>query len=62
MNGRLYREGDTIVAGSEHYRLTGVAEDRIELLAVGVAAGQKRSVLLPSASDPQSDRDSSGSP
>jgi hypothetical protein len=62
VNGRLYREGDTIVAGSEQYRLAGVAEDRIQLLALGAGAGQKRSVLLPSAADPKSDRDPCGSP
>ena len=59
VNGRLYREGDKIVAESELYRLTGVAEDRIELVALGPRAGAKRSVLLKPA--PEADRDPSGS-
>jgi hypothetical protein len=62
VNGRLYREGDTIVAGNEQYRLAGVAEDGVELLALGAGAGQKRSVRLPPAAELQSERDSSGSP
>jgi hypothetical protein len=33
INGRLYREGDKLVAGSELYRLASVAEDHIELVA-----------------------------
>jgi len=59
VNGRLYREGDKIVAESELYRRAGVAEDRIELVALGPCAGAKRSVLLKPA--PEADRDPSGS-
>jgi hypothetical protein len=59
VNGRLYREGDKIVAGSELYRLAGVAEDRIELVALSPSAGAKRSVVLNPA--PEMDRDPSGS-
>ncbi len=58
VNGRLYREGDRIVAGSERYRLAGVAEDRIELVALSPSAGTKRSVRLEAT--PESDRDASG--
>lgn len=61
VNGRLYREGDTIVAGSEQYRLAGVADDRVELVALGAGAGQKRSVVLPSAAANTSHRDPCGS-
>jgi hypothetical protein len=49
VNGRLYREGDKIVAGSELYRLCGVAEDRIEVLALGRYPGAKHCVMLQSA-------------
>jgi len=35
VNGRLHREGDRIVAAGELFRLTSVAEDRIELLRDG---------------------------
>jgi hypothetical protein len=59
VNGRLYREGDKIVAGSETYRLAGVAEDRVELVALGPGAGAKRSVPLNPATE--TDRDLSGS-
>jgi hypothetical protein len=59
VNGRLYREGDKIAAGSELYRLAGVAEDRIELVALCPSAGAKRSVNLQAV--PESDRDRSGS-
>ncbi len=59
VNGRLYREGDKIVAGSESYRLAGVSEDRIQLVALGPGAGAKRSVMLQPAPEP--DRDPSGS-
>jgi hypothetical protein len=55
VNGRLYREGDKIVAGSETYRLAGVAEDRVDLVALGPGAGAKRSVPLNLA--PETDRD-----
>jgi hypothetical protein len=58
VNGRLYREGDKIVAGSELYRLAGVAEDRIELVALSPSAGAKRTVVLSPA--PETDRDPSG--
>jgi len=40
VNGRLYREGDRIVACGESYRLTSVAEDRIELVAQHARTGQ----------------------
>jgi hypothetical protein len=59
VNGRLYREGDKIAAGRELYRLAGVAEDRIELVALGPSAGVTRSVILQPASE--SDRDRSAS-
>jgi hypothetical protein len=59
VNGRLYREGDKIVAGSELYRLAGVGEDRIDLVALAPSAGSKRSVMLKPAPEP--DRDPSGS-
>jgi hypothetical protein len=59
INGRLYREGDKLIAGSELYRLAGVAEDHIELVAFGQQAGAKRSVMLQTA--PESDRGPRGS-
>jgi hypothetical protein len=61
VNGRLYREGDKIIAGAELYRLAGVAEDRIELVALGPGAGTgaKRSVMLNPT--PEMDRDPCGS-
>jgi hypothetical protein len=59
VNGRLYREGDKIAAGSELYRLAGVAEDRIELVALAPSAGVKRSVTLQPA--PESAGDHCGS-
>jgi hypothetical protein len=59
VNGRLYREGDKIAAGSECYRLAGVAEDRIELVSLAPNAGVKHSVILQPAS--QSDHNRSGS-
>jgi hypothetical protein len=46
VNGRLYREGDKIVAGNERYRLAAVANDRIDLVGVGRSAGTKRQVHL----------------
>ena len=46
VNGRLYREGDKIVAANELYRLASVAEGRIELVTLGPGAGSKHSVLL----------------
>jgi len=55
VNGRLYREGDKIVAGSERYRLTSVAEDRIELVALAPSAGTKRSVMLQTTAESESD-------
>jgi hypothetical protein len=55
VNGRLYREGDKIVAGSERYRLAGVAEDRIELVALAPSAGTKRSVMLQSTAESEGD-------
>ncbi len=51
VNGRLYREGDRIVAGSELYRLAAVAEDRIELVMLGSGGGTKRSVALKPAAE-----------
>ncbi len=55
VNGRLYREGDKIVAGNELYRLTGVAEDRIDLVALAPSAGTKRSVMLQTTAESQGD-------
>ncbi len=55
VNGRLYREGDKIVAGSEQYRLTSVAEDRIDLVALAPSAGTKRSVMLQTTAESKSD-------
>jgi hypothetical protein len=46
VNGRLYREGDKIVAGTELYRLAAVDEDRIELVGLGRIAGAKRRLHL----------------
>jgi hypothetical protein len=46
VNGRLYREGDRIGAGNELYRLAGIAEDHIDLVALAPIAGAKRSVTL----------------
>jgi hypothetical protein len=57
VNGRLYREGDKIVAANELYRLASVAEGRIELVTLGPGAGSKRSVLLDPAAE--TDRDPS---
>jgi hypothetical protein len=59
VNGRLYREGDKIIAGSDLYRLAGVSEDRIDLVALGPGSGAKRSVMLQPART--SDRDPPGS-
>jgi hypothetical protein len=53
VNGRLYRQGDKIASGSELYRLSGVAEDRIELVSLGT--GAKRSVPLKAAPESNSD-------
>ncbi len=55
VNGRLYREGDKIVAGSERYRLKCVAEDRIELVALSPSAGTKRSVMLQTSAESEGD-------
>lgn len=59
VNGRLYREGDRIVAASELYRLASVKEDRVELVSLAPCAGAKRSVML--RPTPDSDRAASGS-
>lgn len=59
VNGRLYREGDKIAAGSEFYRLAGVAEDRIELVSLGPKVGVKRSVILQPAAESDHDQLSS---
>lgn len=40
VNGRLYREGDRIVAWGVSYRLTNVADDRVELVAPHARSGQ----------------------
>jgi hypothetical protein len=56
VNGRLYREGDKIAAGSELYRLAGVAEDRIDLVALAPSAGMKRSLTLQPAPESAGDR------
>jgi hypothetical protein len=53
VNGRLYRQGDKIASGTELYRLSGVAEDRIELVSLGT--GAKRSVLLKATLKPNGD-------
>jgi hypothetical protein len=55
VNGRLYREGDKIAAGSELYRLAGVTEDRIELVALAPSAGVKRLVTLQPAPESAGD-------
>ena len=39
VNGRLHREGDRILAAGELFRLTRVADDRVELLREGGDAG-----------------------
>jgi len=59
VNGRLYREGDKIAAGRELYRLAGVAEDRIELVALAPGAGVTRSVLLQPPAESNRDRSAS---
>lgn len=59
VDGRLYREGDKLIAGSELYRLARVAEDRIELMSLATSAGPKRVVMLQASSE--SERDPSGS-
>ncbi len=59
VNGRLYREGDKIAAGRELYRLAGVAEDRIELVALAPGAGVTRSVLLQPPAESNGDRSAS---
>jgi hypothetical protein len=46
INGRLYREGDKIVAGTELYRLAAVDEDQIDLVGLGRIAGAKRQLHL----------------
>jgi hypothetical protein len=46
VNGRLHREGDRISAAGEFYRLTSVAEDRIELLRDGKDLGGDRHLIV----------------
>ena len=46
VNGRLHREGDRIIAAGEVFRLTSVAEDRIELLRDGKDAGGDRHLTV----------------
>jgi hypothetical protein len=46
VNGRLHREGDRIVAAGELFRLTSVAEDRIELLRDGKELGGDRHLTV----------------
>jgi hypothetical protein len=46
VNGRLHREGDRIIAAGELFRLTSVAEDRIELLRDGKELGGDRHLTV----------------
>jgi len=46
VNGRLHREGDGIAVAGELFRLTSVAEDRIELLRVGKDSGSERHLTI----------------
>jgi hypothetical protein len=46
VNGRLHREGDRIAAAGELFRLTSVAEDRIELLRDGNDLGGDRHLTV----------------
>jgi hypothetical protein len=59
VNGRLYREGDKVIAGSELYRLASVAEGRIDFVSLGPGCVTKRIVSLKASAE--SERDPSGS-
>ena len=50
INGRLHREGDRIAIAGDTFRLTSVAEDRIELQTVGNHAASAHSLVIHRAS------------
>lgn len=46
VNGRLHREGDRIAVAGELFRLTSVAEDRIEILRAGKGSEGDRHLTI----------------